>query len=110
MTSTFVCARRPTRGWRASSARSNVAEGPALRPGPRRVEDRDRRTVRRVSPDAAPWAVAALIAGVALAMVVAALVRDAEPTPGETGTARVGRGSACSTTGPGPPGRPGRAT
>lgn len=30
-----------------------------------------------------PWAAVALIAGVVLAMVVAALVRDAEPTPGE---------------------------
>jgi cytochrome c-type biogenesis protein CcmH/NrfG len=35
--------------------------------------------VRRVPP----WAVATLIAGVVLAMVVATLVRDAEPTPGE---------------------------
>jgi tetratricopeptide (TPR) repeat protein len=46
---------------------------------------------RTATPDGAssearrvpPWAVATLIAGVVLAMVVAALVRDAEPTPGE---------------------------
>jgi tetratricopeptide (TPR) repeat protein len=52
---------------------------PMPTPAPAKALNGGKTQARRVPP----WAVATLISGVVIAMLVAALVRDAEPTPGE---------------------------